>query len=286
MKRAVKIYIISICMLIGSAILFLLICLLSYLLPKDNFNLMEWKTKSTEVKEFVQVYHDCIKISEKNIDLRIAPDNSQLLNVLAVCDNKIYTVRKLRAENKYFLTSIDLSGADYHVLYESNMNGMEEAYVNNNEIWWKEEGENVQYDLMSLKASKTKNCEHDSLENPQICIDYENDMLIFADDKHDKLKEITFEEFTKMSDKSKQLLNISETKTWNGKSCAQDFFQQVYCFDENIYIVGQIKNQSGEAIALVFQYCCKQKQFEFVDYYDIGDGIQLSYKLIPCFNTD
>lgn len=286
MKRAVKIYIISICMLIGSAILFLLICLLSYLLPKDNFNLMEWKTKSTEVKEFVQVYHDCIKISEKNIDLRIAPDNSQLLNVLAVCDNKIYTVRKLRAENKYFLTSIDLSGADYHVLYESNMNGMEEAYVNNNEIWWKEEGENVQYDLMSLKASKTKNCEHDSLENPQIYIDYENDMLIFADDKHDKLKEITFEEFTKMSDKSKQLLNISETKTWNGKSCAQDFFQQVYCFDENIYIVGQIKNQNGEAIALVFQYCCKQKQFEFVDYYDIGDGIQLSYKLIPCFNTD
>ena len=286
MKRAVKIYIISICMLIGSAILFLLICLLSYLLPKDNFNLMEWKTKSTEVKGFVQVYHDCIKISEKNIDLRIAPDNSQLLNVLAVCDNKIYTVRKLRAENKYFLTSIDLSGADYHVLYKSNMNGMEEAYVNNNEIWWKEEGENVQYDLMSLKASKTKNCEHDSLENPQIYIDYENDMLIFADDKHDKLKEITFEEFTKMSDKSKQLLNISETKTWNGKSCAQDFFQQVYCFDENIYIVGQIKNQSGEAIALVFQYCCKQKQFEFVDYYDIGDGIQLSYKLIPCFNTD
>lgn len=286
MKRAVKIYIISICMLIGSAILFLLICLLSYLLPKDNFNLMEWKTKSTEVKGFVQVYHDCIKISEKNIDLRIAPDNSQLLNVLAVCDNKIYTVRKLRAENKYFLTSIDLSGADYHVLYESNMNGMEEAYVNNNEIWWKEEGENVQYDLMSLKASKTKNCEHDSLENPQIYIDYENDMLIFADDKHDKLKEITFEEFTKMSDKSKQLLNISETKTWNGKSCAQDFFQQVYCFDENIYIVGQIKNQSGEAIALVFQYYCKQKQFEFVDYYDIGDGIQLSYKLIPCFNTD
>ena len=286
MKRAVKIYIISICMLIGSAILFLLICLLSYLLPKDNFNLMEWKTKSTEVKGFVQVYHDCIKISEKNIDLRIAPDNSQLLNVLAVCDNKIYTVRKLRAENKYFLTSIDLSGADYHVLYESNMNGMEEAYVNNNEIWWKEEGENVQYDLMSLKASKTKNCEHDSLENPQIYIDCENDMLIFADDKHDKLKEITFEEFTKMSDKSKQLLNISETKTWNGKSCAQDFFQQVYCFDENIYIVGQIKNQSGEAIALVFQYCCKQKQFEFVDYYDIGDGIQLSYKLIPCFNTD
>lgn len=286
MKRAVKIYIISICMLIGSAILFLLICLLSYLLPKDNFNLMEWKTKSTEVKGFVQVYHDCIKISEKNIDLRIAPDNSQLLNVLAVCDNKIYTVRKLRAENKYFLTSIDLSGADYHVLYESNMNGMEEAYVNNNEIWWKEEGENVQYDLMSLKASKTKNCEHDSLENPQIYIDYENDMLIFANDKHDKLKEITFEEFTKMSDKSKQLLNISETKTWNGKSCAQDFFQQVYCFDENIYIVGQIKNQSGEAIALVFQYCCKQKQFEFVDYYDIGDGIQLSYKLIPCFNTD
>ena len=286
MKRAVKIYIISICMLIGSAILFLLICLLSYLLPKDSFNLMEWKTKSTEVKGFVQVYHDCIKISEKNIDLRIAPDNSQLLNVLAVCDNKIYTVRKLRAENKYFLTSIDLSGADYHVLYESNMNGMEEAYVNNNEIWWKEEGENVQYDLMSLKASKTKNCEHDSLENPQIYIDYENDMLIFADDEHDKLKEITFEEFTKMSDKSKQLLNISETKTWNGKSCAQDFFQQVYCFDENIYIVGQIKNQSGEAIALVFQYCCKQKQFEFVDYYDIGDGIQLSYKLIPCFNTD
>lgn len=286
MKRAVKIYIISICMLIGSAILFLLICLLSYLLPKDNFNLMEWKTKSTEVKGFVQVYHDCIKISEKNIDLRIAPDNSQLLNVLAVCDNKIYTVRKLRAENKYFLTSIDLSGADYHVLYESNMNGMEEAYVNNNEIWWKEEGENVQYDLMSLKASKTKNCEHDSLENPQIYIDYENDMLIFADDKHDKLKEITFEEFTKMSDKSKQLLNISETKTWNGKSCAQDFFQQVYCFDENIYIVGQIKNQSGEAIALVFQYCCKQKQFEFVDYYDIGDGIQLSYKLIPCFNIN
>lgn len=286
MKRAGKIYIISICMLIGSAILFLLICLLSYLLPKDNFNLMEWKTKSTEVKGFVQVYHDCIKISEKNIDLRIAPDNSQLLNVLAVCDNKIYTVRKLRAENKCFLTSIDLSGADYHVLYESNMNGMEEAYVNNNEIWWKEEGENVQYDLMSLKASKTKNCEHDSLENPQIYIDYENDMLIFADDKHDKLKEITFEEFTKMSDKSKQLLNISETKTWNGKSCAQDFFQQVYCFDENIYIVGQIKNQSGEAIALVFQYCCKQKQFEFVDYYDIGDGIQLSYKLIPCFNTD
>lgn len=286
MKRTVKIYIISICMLIGSVILFLLICLLSYLLPKDNFNLMEWKTKSTEVKGFVQVYHDCIKISEKNIDLRIAPDNSQLLNVLAVCDNKIYTVRKLRAENKYFLTSIDLSGADYHVLYESNMNGMEEAYVNNNEIWWKEEGENVQYDLMSLKASKTKNCEHDSLENPQIYIDYENDMLIFADDKHDKLKEITFEEFTKMSDKSKQLLNISETKTWNGKSCAQDFFQQVYCFDENIYIVGQIKNQSGEAIALVFQYCCKQKQFEFVDYYDIGDGIQLSYKLIPCFNTD
>lgn len=286
MKRAVKIYIISICMLIGSAILFLLICLLSYLLPKDNFNLMEWKTKSTEVKGFVQVYHDCIKISEKNIDLRIAPDNSQLLNVLAVCDNKIYTVRKLRAENKYFLTSIDLSGADYHVLYESNMNGMEEAYVNNNEIWWKEEGGNVRYDLMSLKASKTKNCEHDSLENPQIYIDYENDMLIFADDKHDKLKEITFEKFTKMSDKSKQLLNISETKTWNGKSCAQDFFQQVYCFDENIYIVGQIKNQSGEAIALVFQYCCKQKQFEFVDYYDIGDGIQLSYKLIPCFNTD
>lgn len=286
MKRAVKIYIISICMLIGSAILFLLICLLSYLLPKDNFNLMEWKTKSTEVKGFVQVYHDCIKISEKNIDLRIAPDNSQLLNVLAVCDNKIYTVRKLRAENKYFLASIDLSGADYHVLYESNMNGMEEEYVNNNEIWWKEEGENVQYDLMSLKASKTKNCEHDSSENPQIYIDYENDMLIFADDKHDKLKEITFEEFTKMSDKSKQLLNISETKTWNGKSCAQDFFQQVYCFDENIYIVGQIKNQSGEAIALVFQYCCKQKQFEFVDYYDIGDGIQLSYKLIPCFNTD
>lgn len=286
MKRAVKIYIISICMLIGSAILFLLICLLSYLLPKDNFNLMEWKTKSTEVKEFVQVYHDCIKISEKNIDLRIAPDNSQLLNVLAACDNKIYTVRKLRAENKYFLTTIDLSGADYHVLYESNMNGMEEAYVNNNEILWKEEGENVQYDLMSLKASKTKNCEHDSLENPQIYIDYENDMLIFADDKHDKLKEITFEEFTKMSDKSEQLLNISETKTWNGKSCAQDFFQQVYCFDENIYIVGQIKNQSGEAIALVFQYCCKQKQFEFVDYYDIGDGIQLSYKLIPCFNTD
>ena len=286
MKRAVKIYIISICMLIGSALLFLLICLLSYLLPKDNFNLMEWKTKSTEVKGFVQVYHDCIKISEKIIDLRIAPDNSQLLNVLAVCDNKIYTVRKLRAENKYFLTSIDLSGADYHVLYESNMNGMEEAYVNNNEIWWKEDGENVQYDLMSLKASKTKNCEHDSLENPQIYIDYENDMLIFADDKHDKLKEITFEEFTKMSDKSKQLLNISETKTWNGKSCAQDFFQQVYCFDENIYIVGQIKNQSGEAIALVFQYCCKQKQFEFVDYYDIGDGIQLSYKLIPCFNTD
>lgn len=286
MKRAVKIYIISICMLIGSAILFLLICLLSYLLPKDNFNLMEWKTKSTEVKGFVQIYHDCIKISEKNIDLRIAPDNSQLLNVLAVCDNRIYTVRKLRAENKYFLTSIDLSGADYHVLYESNMNGMEEAYVNNNEIWWKEEGENVQYDLMSLKASKTKNYEHDSSENPQICIDYENDMLIFADDKHDKLKEITFEEFTKMSDKSKQLLNISETKTWNGKSCAQDFFQQVYCFDENIYIVGQIKNQSGEAIALVFQYCCKQKQFEFVDYYDIGDGIQLSYKLIPCFNTD
>lgn len=285
MKRAVKIYIISICMLMGSAILFLLICLLSYLLPKDNFNLMEWKTKSTEVKGFVQVYHDCIKISEKNIDLRIAPDNSQLLNVLAVCDNKIYTVRKLRAENKYFLTSIDLSGADYHVLYESNMNGMEEAYVNNNEIWWKE-GENVQYDLISLKASKTKNCEHDSLENPQIYIDCENDMLIFADDKHDKLKEITFEEFTKMSDKSKQLLNISETKTWNGKSCAQDFFQQVYCFDENIYIVGQIKNQSGEAIALVFQYCCKQKQFEFVDYYDIGDGIQLSYKLIPCFNTD
>ncbi len=286
MKRTVKIYIISICMLIGSAILFLLICLLSYLLPKDNFNLMEWKTKSTEVKGFVQVYHDCIKISEKNIDLRIAPDNSQLLNVLAVCDNKIYTVRKLRAENKYFLSSIDLSGADYHVLYESNMNGMEEAYVNSNEIWWKEEGENIQYDLMSLKASKTKNCEHDSLENPQIYIDYENDMLIFADDKHDKLKEITFEEFTKMSDKSKQLLNISETKTWNGKSCAQDFFQQVYCFDENIYIVGQIKNQSGEAIALVFQYCCKQKQFEFVDYYDIGDGIQLSYKLIPCFNTD
>lgn len=286
MKRTVKIYIISICMLIGSAILFLLICLLSYLLPKDNFNLMEWKTKSTEVKGFVQVYHDCIKISEKNIDLRIAPDNSQLLNVLAVCDNKIYTVRKLRAENKYFLSSIDLSGADYHVLYESNMNGMEEAYVNNNEIWWKEEGENVQYDLMSLKASKTKNCEHDSLENPQIYIDYENDMLIFADDKHDKLKEITFEDFTKMSDKSKQLLNIFETKTWNGKSCAQDFFQQVYCFDENIYIVGQIKNQSGEAIALVFQYCCKQKQFEFVDYYDIGDGIQLSYKLIPCFNTD
>lgn len=286
MKRAVKIYIISICMLIGSAILFLLICLLSYLLPKDNFNLMEWKIKSTEVKGFVQVYHDCIKISEKNIDLRIAPDNSQLLNVLAVCDNKIYTVRKLRAENKYFLTSIDLSRADYHVLYESNMNGMEEAYVNNNEIWWKEEGENVQYDLMRLKASKTKNCEHDSLENPQIYIDYENDMLIFADDKHDKLKEITFEEFAKMSDKSKQLLNISETKTWNGKSCAQDFFQQVYCFDENIYIVGQIKNQSGEAIALVFQYCCKQKQFEFVDYYDIGDGIQLSYKLIPCFNTD
>lgn len=286
MKRTVKIYIISICMLIGSAILFLLICLLSYLLPKDNFNLMEWKTKSTEVKGFVQVYHDCIKISEKNIDLRIAPDNSQLLNVLAVCDNKIYTIRKLRAENKYFLTSIDLSGADYHVLYESNMNGMEEAYVNNNEIWWKEEGENVQYDLMSLKASKTKNCEHDSSENPQIYIDYENDMLIFADDKHDKLKEITFEEFTKMSDKSKQLLNISETKTWNGKSCAQDFFQQVYCFDENIYIVGQIKNQSGEAIALVFQYCCKQKQFDFVDYYDIGDGIQLSYKLIPCFNTD
>ena len=286
MKRTVKIYIISICMLIGSAILFLLICLLSYLLPKDNFNLTEWKTKSTEVKGFVQVYHDCIKISEKNIDLRIAPDNSQLLNVLAVCDNKIYTVRKLRAENKYFLSSIDLSGADYHVLYESNMNGMEEAYVNNNEIWWKEEGKNVQYDLMSLKASKTKNCEHDSLENPQIYIDYENDMLIFADDKHDKLKEITFEEFTKMSDKSKQLLNISETKTWNGKSCAQDFFQQVYCFDENIYIVGQIKNQSGEAIALVFQYCCKQKQFEFVDYYDIGDGIQLSYKLIPCFNTD
>lgn len=273
-------------MLIGSAILFLLICLLSYLLPKDNFNLTEWKTKSTEVKGFVQVYHDCIKISEKNIDLRIAPDNSQLLNVLAVCDNKIYTVRKLRAENKYFLSSIDLSGADYHVLYESNMNGMEEAYVNNNEIWWKEEGENVQYDLMSLKASKTKNCEHDSLENPQIYIDYENDMLIFADDKHDKLKEITFEDFTKMSDKSKQLLNIFETKTWNGKSCAQDFFQQVYCFDENIYIVGQIKNQSGEAIALVFQYCCKQKQFEFVDYYDIGDGIQLSYKLIPCFNTD
>ena len=286
MKRAVKIYIISICMLIGSAILFLLICLLSYLLPKDNFNLMEWKTKSTEVKGFVQVYHDCIKISEKNIDLRIAPDNSQLLNVLAVCDNKIYTVRKLRAENKYFLTSIDLSGADYHVLYVSNMNGLVVVYVNNNEIWWKEEGENVQYDLMSLKASKTKNCEHDSLENPQIYIDYENDMLIFADDKHDKLKEITFEEFTKMSDKSKQLLNISETKTWNGKSCAQDFFQQVYCFDENIYIVGQIKNQSGEAIALVFQYCCKQKQFEFVDYYDIGDGIQLSYKLIPCFNTD
>ena len=286
MKRTVKIYIISICMLIGSAILFLLICLLSYLLPKDNFNLMEWKTKSTEVKGFVQVYHDCIKISEKNIDLRIAPDNSQLLNVLAVCDNKVYTVRKLRAENKYFLTSIDLSGADYHVLYESNMNGMEEAYVNNNEVCWKEEGENVQYDLMSLKASKTKNCEHDSLENPQIYIDYENDMLIFADDKHDKLKEITFEEFTKMSDKSKQLLNISETKTWNEKSCAQDFFQQVYCFDENIYIVGQIKNQSGEAIALVFQYCCKQKQFEFVDYYDIGDGMQLSYKLIPCFNTD
>lgn len=206
MKRTVKIYIISICMLIGSAILFLLICLLNYLLLKDNFNLMEWKTKSTEVKGFVQVYHDCIKISEKNIDLRIAPDNSQLLNVLAVCDNKIYTVRKLRAENKYFLTSIDLSGADYHVLYESNMNGMEEAYVNNNEIWWKEEGENVQYDLMSLKASKTKNCEHDSLGNPQIYIDYENDMLIFADDKHDKMKEITFEEFTKMSDKSKQLL--------------------------------------------------------------------------------
>ena len=138
MKRTVKIYIISICVLIGSSILFLLMSFLSYLLPKDNFNLMEWKTKSTQVKGFVQVYHDCIKISEKNIDLRIAPDNSRLLNVLAVCDNKIYAVRKLMAEEKYFLTSIDLSGAGYHVLYESNMSGMEEAYVNNNEIWWKE----------------------------------------------------------------------------------------------------------------------------------------------------
>lgn len=67
MKRTVKIYIISICMLIGSAILFLLICLLSYLLPKDNFNLMEWKTKSTEVKGFVQVYHDCIRFLYKGI---------------------------------------------------------------------------------------------------------------------------------------------------------------------------------------------------------------------------
>ena len=66
MKRAVKIYIISICMLIGSAILFFVLYVFcSYLLPKDSFNLMEWKTNLTEVKGFVQVYHDCIKISEK-----------------------------------------------------------------------------------------------------------------------------------------------------------------------------------------------------------------------------
>ena len=117
-------------------------------------------------------------------------------------------------------------------------------------------------------------------------IDHEDSALLLFDEKSGDRIRITFEEFAEMSDKTDELMQISKQKTWSRKPCTEYFFNRIYCFDDVYYVVGQIRNKGGDAIALVFRFDPEARKAEYVTYDNVGEGTWTGYELIPWFEAN
>lgn len=51
------------------------------------------------------------------------------------------------------------------------------------------------------------------------------------------------------------------------------------------YVVGQIRNRGGDAIALVFRFDPEARKAEYVTYDNVGEGTWTGYELIPQFEA-
>lgn len=51
------------------------------------------------------------------------------------------------------------------------------------------------------------------------------------------------------------------------------------------YVVGQIRNKGGDAIALVFRFDPEARKAEYVTYDNVGEGTWTGYELIPRFEA-
>lgn len=52
------------------------------------------------------------------------------------------------------------------------------------------------------------------------------------------------------------------------------------------YVVGQIRNKGGDAIALVFRFDPEARKAEYVTYDNVGEGTWTGYELIPRFEAN
>ena len=52
------------------------------------------------------------------------------------------------------------------------------------------------------------------------------------------------------------------------------------------YVVGQIRNKGGDAIALVFRFDPEARKAEYVTYDNVGEGTWTGYELIPQFEAN
>lgn len=280
--KKIKITFVTICVLVILGVALLFVVALTAFASHDDFEIKSWEpTQSSTCVG--QVFKSLLETETGTASLGNVLEEGAYERALAIYDNRIYMVWRHwgQGQETYLLVSSDLSGEDSRVLYTTDTDALEMAYANKEKIWWTENDETVQYDFKSGSLKRTKDApETDKsglLEDGPVQIDHEDNALLLLDKKSGDCTRITFEEFAGMSDKTDELMKISKQKT----SCTEYFFNRVYRFDGVHYVVGQIRNKGGDAIALVFRFDPEARKAEYVTYANVGEGTWTGYELIP-----
>lgn len=286
--KKIKIAFVTVCVLVILGFALVFVVALSAFASHDDFEIKSWGP--VQGSPCVgQVFKSLMETETGTVSLNNVLEEGAYERALAIYNNRIYMVWRHWAQGQetYLLVSSNLSGEDSRILYTTDTDALEMAYANKEKIWWTESDETVQYDFKSGSIKRTKDApETDKsglLEDGPVQIDHEdNALLLFDEESGDQIR-ITFEEFAEMSDKTGELMQISQQKTWSRKPCTECFFDRVYCFDGVCYVVGQIRNKGGDAIALVFRLDPDARKAEYVTYANVGEGTWTGYELIPWF---
>lgn len=289
--KKIEIALVTVCALIVSGIVLLFVVAFTAFASYDDFRIKSWE--SAQGSPCVgQVFKRLLETETESVSLNDVLEEGAYEQALAIYDNRIYLVWRHWAQGQetYLLISSDLSKEDSRVLYMTDADVFEKACANKERIWWTENDEIVQYDFKSGNIKRTNDTtETDKsglIEDGLVQIDHEDNALLLLDEKSGHRIRITFEEFAEMSDKTDELMQISKQKTWSRKPCTEYFFNRIYCFDDVYYVVGQIRNKGGDAIALVFRFDSEARKAEYVTYDNVGEGTWTGYELIPRFEAN